>query len=153
MYGSWSALGRSWAVQDATSSSWTGLRRNEIRAFEYTYIDWANKGCFEEKASDGVRKWEWQIGQPKSRKSNRRVAAPEAVLEPLRRLRSRFLGVGRKTHGPPTTSMNSSSADYPPMPACRTSGSTILRHFFASTLILLGHKNPFSNHGLGLAIS
>jgi integrase len=72
----------------------TGLRRNEILALEYADIDWANKelvinkAVSKTKASDGVRKWEWRIGQPKSRKSNRRVAAPEAVLKLLRHLRS-----------------------------------------------------------------
>jgi len=47
-----------------------------------------NKAVSKKKASGGVRKWEWRIGPPKSRKSNRRVAAADAVLELLRRLRS-----------------------------------------------------------------
>ena len=51
-----------------------------ILALQYTDIDWTNKEIVINKAisktkmSDGVRKWEWQIGPPKSRKSNRRVA-------------------------------------------------------------------------------
>ena len=62
--------------------------------FEYTDVDWTNKELVINKAvsktkvSDGVRKWEWRIGPPKSRKSNRRVAAAEAVLELFRRLRA-----------------------------------------------------------------
>jgi integrase len=61
--------------------AFTGLRRNEILALHYTDIDWTNKEVVINKAVsktkvyDGVRKWEWQIGSPKSRKSNRRVAA------------------------------------------------------------------------------
>jgi integrase len=55
-----------------------------------------------------ARKWEWQIGPPKSPKSNRRVAAPDAVRELLRRLRSKakndpgliFLGPNGKRMDP-----------------------------------------------------
>jgi integrase len=74
--------------------AFTGLRRSEILGLQYTDVDWTNKELVINKAvsktrvSDGVRKWEWRIGPPKSRKSNRRVAAPEAVLELLRRLRA-----------------------------------------------------------------
>jgi integrase len=74
--------------------AFTGLRRNEILALQYTDVDWTNKELVVNKAvsktkvSDGVQKWEWRIGPPKSRKSNRRVAAAEAVLELLRRLQA-----------------------------------------------------------------
>ena len=74
--------------------AFTGLRRNEILALQYTDVDWTNKELVVNKAvsktkvSDGVQKWEWWIGPPKSRKSNRRVAAAEAVLELLRRLQA-----------------------------------------------------------------
>jgi integrase len=74
--------------------TFTGLRRNEMLALEFPDIDWTNKEIVINKAvsktktSGGVRKWEWRIGPPKSRKSNRRVAAAEAVLELLRGLRS-----------------------------------------------------------------
>ena len=74
--------------------AFTGLRRNEILALHYTDIDWANKeivinkAVSKTKASNGVRKWEWRIGPPKSRKSNRRVAAPDALIELLRHLQS-----------------------------------------------------------------
>ncbi len=50
--------------------AFTGLRRNEILAFQYTDIDWTNKELVIDKAvsktkvSGGVRKWEWQIGHP-----------------------------------------------------------------------------------------
>ena len=74
--------------------AFTGLRRNEILELQYTDVDWTNKELVVNKAvsktkvSDGVQKWEWRIGPPKSRKSNRRVAAAEAVLELLRRLQA-----------------------------------------------------------------
>jgi hypothetical protein len=68
--------------------------RDPRRSLEIDRRDWINKELVIDKAvsktkvSDGARKWGWEIGQPKSRKSNRRVAAPEAVLELLRRLRA-----------------------------------------------------------------
>ena len=82
-----------------------------------------NKAVSKTKTSGGVRKWEWRIGPPKSRKSNRSVAAAEAVLELLRRLRSEakdssgliFLGPAGKRMDPPT-SMSSSSAESPQKP-------------------------------------
>ena len=82
--------------------AFTGLRRNEILALQYTDIDWTNKELVINKAvsktkvSDGVRKWEWRIRPPKSRKSNRRVAAAEAVLELLRHLRADAVSAGLK---------------------------------------------------------
>jgi integrase len=74
--------------------AFTGLRRNEILALQHTDVDWTNQELVINKAvsnarvSDRVRKWEWRIGPPKSRKSNRRVATAEAVLELLRGLRA-----------------------------------------------------------------
>lgn len=38
-------------------------------------------------AEDGVHKWVWKVGSPKSREFNRRVAVPEIVVELLSALR------------------------------------------------------------------
>jgi integrase len=136
--------------------AFTGLRRNEILAFEYTDIDWANKelvinkAVSKTKAPDGVRKWAWQIGPPKSRKSNRRVAAPEAVLELLRRLRSGakdpsglvFLGPDGKRVDPDYFDefIFGRISAHAGLPNIRFHD---LRHFFASMLIAQGESAKY----------
>jgi len=69
--------------------AFTGLRRNEILGLQIQDIDWFNrevsitKAVSKHPAQDGVHKWEWVIGPPKSSKSVRRVALPETVLQML----------------------------------------------------------------------
>jgi integrase len=64
------------------TDAFTGLRRNEILALEFTDIDWftrevsVSKAISKRPARDGVHKWEWVIGPPKSPKSIRRVGLP-----------------------------------------------------------------------------
>lgn len=78
-------LGHAIVYMDA----FTGLRRNEILALEFTDIDWftrevsVSKAISKRPARDGVHKWEWVIGPPKSSKSIRRVALPETVVQLL----------------------------------------------------------------------
>jgi len=78
-------LGHAMVYMDA----FTGLRRNEILALEFTDIDWFSKEVSVTKAisktaaRDGVHKWQWEIGSPKSPKSVRRVALPETVARRL----------------------------------------------------------------------
>ena len=136
--------------------AFTGLRRNEILAFQYTDVDWTNKELIINKAvsktkvSDGVRKWEWQIGQPKSRKSNRRVAAPEAVLERLHRLRAGSKDPsGLVFAGPDGNCMDPDYFDefifgrissQAGLPNVRFHD---LRHFFASMLIAQGESAKY----------
>ena len=136
--------------------TFTGLRRNEILALEFPDIDWTNKEIVINKAvsktktSGGVRKWEWRIGPPKSRKSNRRVAAADAVLELLRRLRSQakdssgliFLGPAGKRMDPDYFDefIFRRIAAKAGLPGVRFHD---LRHFFASMLIAQGESAKY----------
>jgi integrase len=136
--------------------AFTGLRRNEILALQYTDIDWTNKEIIINKAisktkmSDGVRKWEWQIGPPKSRKSNRRVAAADAVLELLRGLRSKAKdSSGLIFRGPEGKRMDPDYFDAFIFGriAAHAGLSRVrfhdLRHFFASMLIAQGESAKY----------
>ena len=125
----------------------------ECFSFVSPDIDWTNKEIVINKAvsktkmSDGVRKWEWRIGPPKSRKSNRRVAAADAVLELLRNLRSKAKdSSGLIFRGPEGKRM---APDYFDAfifgrIAARAGLSRVrfhdLRHFFASMLIAQGRE-------------
>jgi integrase len=145
-------IGRDMVFIDA----FTGLRRNEILALQYTDIDWTNKEVVINKAvsktkvSDGVRKWEWQIGPPKSRKSNRRVAAADAVLELLRSLRSKAEDTfGLIFRGPEGKRMDPDYFDefIFGRVAAHAGLSRVrfhdLRHFFASMLIAQGESAKY----------
>jgi integrase len=145
-------IGRDMVFVDA----FTGLRRNEILALQYTDIDWTNKEVVINKAvsktkvSDGVRKWEWQVGPPKSRKSNRRVAAADAVLELLRHLRSKAEDTfGPVFRGPEGKRMDPDYFDEFIFGriAAHAGLSRVrfhdLRHFFASMLIAQGESAKY----------
>ena len=145
-------IGRDMVFIDA----FTGLRRNEILALQYTDIDWTNKEVVINKAvsktkvSDGVRKWEWQVGPPKSRKSNRRVAAAGAVLELLRSLRSKAEDTfGLIFRGPEGKRMDPDYFDEFIFGriAAHAGLSRVrfhdLRHFFASMLIAQGESAKY----------
>jgi integrase len=136
--------------------AFTGFRRNEILALQYTDVDWKNKeivinkAVSKTKASDGVHKWEWRIGPPKSRKSNRRVAAPDAVVKLLHRLRSTakdrsglvFSGLAGKRIDPDyfDAFIFGRIAAHAGLSQMRFHD---LRHFFASMLIAQGESAKY----------
>ena len=142
--------------------AFTGLRRNGILALEYPDIDWTNKEIVINKAisktktTGGVRKWEWRIGPPKSRKSNRRVAAADAVLELLLRLRSEakdpsgliFLGPAGRRMDPDYFDefIFGRIAAKAGLPGVRFHD---LRHFFASMLIAQGESAKYVCYQMG----
>ena len=71
----------------------TGLRRGEILALKWRDIDWLNQEVVVEraikkvKATDGVHKWAYGVGSPKSGKS-RRVGLAARVIGELGALRA-----------------------------------------------------------------
>ena len=73
--------------------AFTGLRRNEILALNFTDVDWrtgelaVQKAVSKQASADPQRKWTWVIDPPKSHKSVRRVALPDNALELLIHLR------------------------------------------------------------------
>jgi integrase len=126
-------LGHAMVYMDA----FTGLRRNEILALEFTDIDWFSKEVSVTKAiskiaaRDGVRKWQWEIGSPKSPKSVRRVALPETV--------GQLLAAWRQARGPSAKYIFSNTEE----------GFLDLRHFFASMLIAQGESRKYICDQLG----
>lgn len=142
--------------------AFTGLRRNEILALQFQDIDWLNrevsitKAVSKRPAQDGVHKWEWVIGPPKSPKSIRRVALPETVLQ--------MLSARRRTR-PDAEAFVFSKSDagfldpdyfnayvFSPV-AKRAQFAEVrfhdLRHFFASMLIAQGESPKYICDQLG----
>jgi integrase len=141
--------------------AFTGLRRNEILALEFTDIDWFSKEVSVTKAisktaaHDGVHKWQWEIGSPKSPKSVRRVALPETV--------GQLLAAWRQARGPSAKYIFSNTEEgfldpdyfneYVFAPITKAAGLKVrfhdLRHFFASMLIAQGESPKYISDQLG----
>ena len=74
--------------------AFTGLRRGELLALLFTDIDWSNKEIIVTKAltrfpaKDGVHRWRWEIGPPKTKRSVRRVVLSDDILLYLTRMRN-----------------------------------------------------------------
>jgi len=145
-------LGHALVYMDA----FTGLRRNEILALEFTDIDWftrevsVSKAISKRPARDGVHKWEWAIGSPKSSRSVRRVELPETVLQ--------LLSAWRQFRGEKAMYIFSNTEDgfldpdyfneyvfAPIAKAAEMSGMRFhdLRHFFAFMLIAQGESPKY----------
>jgi integrase len=66
-----------------------GLRRNEVLGLRFADIRWFESeirvqyAVSKRRAQDGVHKWEWYLGPPKSRKSLRSISATESVMRLL----------------------------------------------------------------------
>jgi integrase len=144
-------VGRSLVFVDA----FTGLRRNEILALGFTDIDWRNRELLVRRAvskklsDDGVRKWLWGMGPPKSQKSFRRVALAESVLELIETMR----GEAEDRDGLIFRRPDGSAIDpdyfdaWIFAPILEKAGLKIrfhdLRHFFASMLIAQGESPKY----------
>jgi len=69
--------------------AFTGVRRNEALALRFNDIEWFSNevnvrhAISKRRGRDGAHKWEWHVGLPKSRKSQRRISATESVMKML----------------------------------------------------------------------
>src|SRR5262245_33344515 len=73
--------------------AFAGIRRGELLALCFEDIDWfqrelvINKSLAKCRATDGIHKWTWKVGPPKSKSSRRRVALTNNVLQFLSNLK------------------------------------------------------------------
>ncbi len=136
--------------------AFTGLRRNELLAARFADVDWFTKeirierAVSKAKATDEVHKWAWVIGPPKSRKSRRRVALTESVLQMLAGLKR--VAADAEGHILPGDDGGFIDPDFfdaevwAPIPAAAgVAGARFhdLRHFFASMLIAQGESPAY----------
>ena len=137
------------------------MRRGELLALCFEDIDWfqkelvINKSLAKSRATDGVHKWTWKVGPPKSRTSKRRVALTNNVLQFLSTLKQ----FSRKSEGL-IFDNNGKHIDpdlfdediFAPI-RDRAKLDTIrfhdLRHFFASMLIAQGESPKYVSDQLG----
>ena len=135
--------------------AFTGLRRNEILALNFTDVDWRSHELVVRRAvsktvsDDGVRKWLWGMGPPKSQKSVRRLALAQSVLELLEKMREEAEDrdglIFRRPDG------SAIDPDYFDAwifaPILEKAGLKVrfhdLRHFFASMLIAQGESPKY----------
>jgi integrase len=144
--------------------AFAGIRRGELLALCFEDIDWFQKELVINKslakccATDGVHKWIWKVGPPKSKRSKRRVALTNNVLQFLSNLKQ-FSG---KSDGLIFASGEGKHIDpdqfdediFAPIREKAGLGSVRfhdLRHFFASMLIAQGESAKYVCDQLGHA--
>jgi integrase len=142
-------------------ATFCGTRRNEALGVRFSDVLWFNNEIFirhaisKRKGQDGVHKWEWWLGPPKSRKSVRRIAATESVMRVLASLKvgrpdDDFLFPG-DCHGFIDPDKFDAEvwrriAEKAKMPGTRFHD---LRHFFASQLIAQGETAAYVRDQMG----
>jgi integrase len=146
----------------------TGMRRGEILALRYSDIDWLSneisiqQAIKKAAATDGVHKWQWKLGPPKSRKSRRRIGMTQTVRSLLAGLKEihgdgddfifprRLVGLKPPGHWIDPDYFNDSI--YGPI-AQKAGLKEIrfhdLRHFFASVLIAQGESAKYVQDQMG----
>jgi len=142
--------------------AFTGIRRGELLALRFDDIDWfqkeltINKSLGKCLATDGVHKWIWKVGPTKSKRSNRRVALTNNVIQFLSKLKQ-FSG---KSAGLIFSNRDGAHIDPDYFddhifdPIRKKAGLNDvrfhhLRHFFASMLIAQGESPKYVCDQLG----
>jgi len=145
----------------------TGMRRGEILALRYADIDWFSSELLirqaikKAKATDGVHKWQWKLGPPKSRKSRRRIGLTEtarsllAGMKELSESGDFIFTKGMVNLQPPDAWIDPDYFDAsifgPIADKAGLSGMRFhdLRHFFASVLIAQGESAKYVQDQMG----
>jgi integrase len=141
--------------------AFTGLRRGEILALSPNAVEWftneihVQQAISKQRGRDGAHKWEWHVGPTKSRKSRRRIAAPESVMKMLADLKvgkadSAFLFPGDCSGFIDPDKFDAEI--WRPIAECAGMVSTRfhdLRHFFASQLIANGETAAYVRDQMG----
>jgi integrase len=141
--------------------AFTGLRRNEALGLRFDDIEWfANEinvrhAISKRRGTDGAHKWEWHVGPPKSRKSQRRIAATESVMKMLADLKAGRPGSAFLFPGDCAGFIDPDKFDaeiWKPIAEKANMSATRfhdLRHFFASQLIANGETAAFVRDQMG----
>jgi len=140
-----------------------GMRRNEILALRFEDVRWfeneirIHHAVTKRRSKDGVHKWEWYLGPPKSRKSLRSIAATESVMRLLADLKvghpdSEYV-VAVKGQGFMDPDFFEAGIWRPIVDRADLKGTRFhdLRHFFASQLIANGETATYVRDQMGHA--
>src|SRR5688572_26825003 len=138
-----------------------GLRRAEVLGLRFVSIRWFDNeirvqyAITKRRCQDGIHKWEWYLGPPKTRKSLRGIAATESVMKLLADLKvgngdSAFVFPG-DCHGFIAPEDFEEHIWRPIVEAAGMTGTRFhdLRHFFASQLIANGETAAYIRDQMG----
>jgi integrase len=141
--------------------AFAGLRRGELLALHFADIDWTNREIIVSKAvsrfhaTDDAHRWQWRIGPTKTKRSVRRVAVTDDILQYLARIRRTavdsnglvFFRKGGNFIDPDT--FDSLFAKIKARADLKNIRFHDLRHFYASLLISQGFSAKYICDQLG----
>jgi integrase len=142
-----------------------GLRRAEVLALRFFSVRWFDNeirvqyALSKRRSQDGIHKWEWYLGPPKTRKSLRGIAATESVMKLLAELKVGnaetafvFPGDCHRFIHPDDFEAN---IWRPIVERAGMAGTRFhdLRHFFASQLIANGETAAYVRDQMGTRVS
>jgi integrase len=142
-------------------AAFCGLRRAEVLGLRFISIRWfdneirVDRAISKRRSQDGVHKWEWYLGPPKTRKSLRGVAATESVMKLLAELKAgnpdRSFVFPGNYHGFIHPDDFEGKIWRPIVERAGMTGTRFhdLRHFFASQLIANGETATYVRDQMG----
>jgi integrase len=138
-----------------------GMRRSEVLGLRFLDIRWFDNELriqhtiSKRRCQDGMHKWEWSLGPPKSRKSLRGISATDSVMRLLADLKvgnadSGFIFPGN-CHGFIDPDRFETEIWRPIVKQADLTGTRFhdLRHFFASQLIANGETAAYVRDQMG----
>jgi integrase len=164
---------QTWAVNQAAKEiggvgypitylgAFCGMRRSEVLGLRFLDVRWFDDeiriqyAISKRRCQDGIHKWEWYLGPPKSRKSLRGISATESVMRLLADLKvgnadSGFVFAGG-CHGFIDPDRFETEIWRPIVDRADLTGTRFhdLRHFFASQLIANGETAAYVRDQMG----